>query len=546
MSTVERSGGPRTIGVAAATRSLARLKWRLLRGGLRGRGQQKLQVLLSVVLSAAFGLVAMGAFAAIGRGSADADAILVVVLPVLTLVVGLLSAAAGVEATIDARHLASEPLTRTELGVGLLGAAVVGPPALLALLAGSGILLGWTAGAGVVGVALVALAVAGWWATMLLLSRTLANLLGAWATGRFRQIAQAMATGSALLVWLLVQLVSRDARNWDAGRWDRLAEVARWTPPGQLGAAAVTTDRPALAVVHLLLGLLWLPLLAWANVVSTERLALSSPRPGAGGRRMRSTAAGLRSGIAAWLPRGPVGAVAARTVRTKLRTPRQAVNTVTALVIGAGVFLIGPVLDGGVADDRLVLVGGLLHFAVLLDGNNSFGFDGPALWMEIQAGADASVLARSKAWASIAVMSAPAVLLPLALAAMSGGWRWVPAAWMLACGALLAASGVSVATAALAPVAVPESPNPLASGDTGQGCMAAVMLSLGLVVLGVASAPIAIPVVFASGSSVGWTMLAALTAPLLGIAMLRGGVALATARLRGREAELVQKVTPAR
>ena len=535
-----------TIGVPAAVRSLALLKLHLLRGGLRRRGQQRLQVVLSVVLSAFFGLVALTVLAAVGRGSVHAPEVLIVLLPVTALGVGLLSAAAGVEATIDARHLASEPLTRTELGGGLLGAAVIGPPALLALLAGVGIALGWSAGVGAVGLCVLALVVVGWWATLLLLSRTLANLLGAWATGRFRQIAQAMATGSALVVWLLVQLVSRDARSWDGGRWESLADVARWTPPGQLGVAATATDRPLVAALHLLAGLVWLPLLAWATVVTTERLALSSPRPGSGGRRMKVTSAGLRSGFAAWLPRGPVGAVAARSIRTKLRTPRQAVNTVTALVIGVGVFLIGPVLDGGVADARLVLVGGLLHFAVLLDGNNSFGFDGPALWMEVQAGADASVLARAKAWASVAVMAAPAALLPVGLAAMSGGWRWVPAAWLLAAGALLAAAGVSVASASIAPVAVPESPNPLASGDTGQGCLAGVMLTVGLVVLGVLSAPIALAVVLASSRSVGWTTVVALAAPLLGLAVLRGGLWLSVARLGGREAELVQKVTPTR
>jgi ABC-2 type transport system permease protein len=535
-----------TIGVPKAVRSIAGLKWTLLRGGLRGSNQQKIQVGLSLVLSMVFGLLAFAGLSAVGRGSSNAGPILVVLLPVTAIGVGLLSAATGVEATIDARHLATEPLTRTELGVGLLGAAVVGPPAVLAMLAGAGIAFGWASGVGAVGVVLVVAVVVGWWLTLLLLSRTLANLLGAWATGRFRQIAQAMATVSALLVWLLVQIVTRDVRNWDSGRWDTLADVARWTPPGQLGVAGASVARPGEAALHLVIGLAWLPFLAWANVVSTERLALSSPRPGSGGKRMRTAIGGLRSGPIAWLPAGPVGAVAARTIRTKFRTPRQAVNTVTALVIGAGVFLVGPVLDGGVTDDRLVLIGGLLHFAVLFDGNNSFGVDGPALWMEIQAGADARILARAKVLSSIGVMAIPATLLPVGLAALSGGWAWLPAAWLLAAGALFAASGVSVATAALAPVAMPDSPNPLASGDTGQGCLAAVMLVIGLIVLAVVSAPVGVPVLLASSRSAGLTAAAALLGPLVGLLVLWGGVTVAITRLDGREAELVQKVTPAR
>jgi len=536
-----------SLGVARAVRRLAALKWSLLRGGLRGSRQQKVQVGLAAVLSVVFGAFAFTGFTAIGRTSADADAILVVALPVTVLVVGLLSAAAGVEATIDARHLASEPLTRTELGVGLLGAAVVGPPALLAALAGGGMFVGWGSGSGPFGWLVAALVVVGWWASLLLLSRTLANVLGAWATGRFRQLAQAMATLSALGVWLLVQIVARDAENWDGDRWQGLAAIGRWTPPGQLGTAVGAVDRPLVAAGHLLLGLCWLPLLAWANVASTEQLALSSPRPGSGGKRMRTAAGGLRSGVVAWLPSGAVGAVAARTVRTKFRTPRQAVNTITALVVGAGVFLIGPLLDSGTPDERLVLIGGLLFFAVLLDGNNSFGVDGPALWMEIQAGASARVLARAKALSSMTVMALPAAVVPLGVAALTGGWRWLPAAWLLAAGALAAAAGVSVATAALAPVAMPESPNPMASGDTGQGCLAAVMLGLGLLLLSLVSLPIGVPVaLLASSGSVTPATLVAVGAPVIGVLVLWGGVAAATARLDGREAELVQRITPAR
>ena len=537
--------GP-TIGVPRAVRSLAGLKWTLLRGGLRGSNQQKLQVGLSMLLSTVFGLIAFASLAAVGHGSADAEQILIVFMPVIVVVVGLLSAATGVEATIDARHLATEPLTRSELGIGLLGAAVVGPPAVLAALAGAGIAVGWSSGADASGTLLVLISVLGWLCTLLLLSRTLANVLGAWATGRFRQIAQAMATVSALLVWLMVQLVTRDASNWDSDRWAALADIARWTPPGQLALAAASATTGGSGLGHLAIGLAWLPLLAWANVVSTERLALSSARPGSGGKRMRTRVEGLRGGIVSWLPAGPIGSVAARTIRTKFRTPRQAVNTVTALVIGAGVFLIGPLLDGGSTDDRIVMLGGLLHFAILFDGNNSFGVDGPALWMEIQAGADGRVLARAKALSSIVVMAVPAVVLPVVLAAMSGGWRWLPTAWLLAAGALTAASGVSVATAALAPVAMPDSPNPLASGDTGQGCLAAVMLTIGLMVLVIASAPVAIPVLLASSRSTVLTTLVALAAPLLGAAVLWGGVTIATRRLSGREAELVQHVTPAR
>ncbi len=533
-------------GLLHTVNALASLKWALLLGAVKGSTQQRLQVAISTLLSVLFGLSACGLLWVLGDGqqSGNADLLIILILPVTSLGVGLLSAATGVEATIDARHLGTEPLTRAELGVGLLGTAVIGPPGLLALLAAVGMFLGWRTGDPADTVILV-LAVVGWLLTMLLLSRTFANVLGAWATGRFRQLAQAGATLAALLAWVAVQVIANDPGSWDHERLVKLSNIARWTPPGQLGVAISTTGEPLSAALHLLIGFSWLPLLVWASIASTNRLVLTSPRPGSDGRRMRTASAGLRTSFP-FMPSGMVGAVAVRTLRTKIRTPRQAVNTITALVVGAGVFLIGPLLSGGIVDGRLVMLGGVLHFAVLFDGNNSFGVDGPALWMEIQAGADARVLARAKALSSVVVMTVPSILIPVALAAMSGGWQWLPAAVLLGVGSVLAAAGVSVATASIAPVAMPDSPNPLASGDTGQGCLAGITLALGILVLSVVSAPIFVGVMIASSRSALLTTVVALSAPLLGLGMLAAGAKLAEWRIAGREPELVQHVTPAR
>jgi hypothetical protein len=533
------------LGLARTVRAFLRLKWHLLLGGLRGRMQQRIQTALAVVAAFFVGCGAAAVLSALGRGFDQADQLVVVLLPLAVLGLGLLSAAAGVEATIDPRHLATEPLTRTELGVGLLVSAVVGPASLLALLSGLGVLVGW-GDEGVVGWALAAATVLGWWLTLLLFSRTTANLLGAVASSRFRQIAQFAASGSALLAWIAVQLLSRDATSWPADRWETLADLARWTPPGQLGQALGALDRPAAALGHLLLGLSWLPLLAWASIATTSRLAHGAPRPSAVSDRVVARPAGLRTGLRGLLRRGPVGALAARTLTTKVRTPRQAVNTLTALVVGAGVLVIGPILEGGPPDPRTVLLGGLLHFAVLFDGNNAFGMDGPALWLEVTSGADARVLVRGKVTSSLVVMALPALLVPVGLAALSGGWQWLPAAWLIAAGSLLASAGVAVASASLAPVSLPDSPNPLASGDAGQGCVAGLMLGVGMLTLAVITAPVAVAVFFASGRSALLTTGAALLAPVVGALALWACTAISRARLRGREAELVHLVTPNR
>lgn len=515
---------------------IASLKWHLILGGVRGTTQQRFQTWTAIGFSALFGLLAGALLAAIGRGAVIADDLIVVLLPVTVLAVGLLSAATGVEASLDPRHLASEPIGRWSLGLGLLAAAAVGPPALLACLAGVGVVLGWS-GSVADGV-IVAVAVLAWWVTLLLFSRTLASLLGAVATGRFRQLAQAGATLAALLVWLATQIAARHPDGWTPRRWQRLADAAAWTPPGQLGR--LVAEPSSASWWHLLLGVSWLPLLAWAAVWSTQRLALSSPRPG-GGRVVsrRGVPSGPRGG-------GRAAVLARRTIRTKFRTPRQAVNTVTALCVGAGVFLLVPVLSGGEVDARFVIVGGLLHVAVLFDGNNAFGMDGPAMWIEVSTGVSASEMVRAKVLSSLFVMAAPAVVLPLGLAVLTGGWQWLPAGWLVAAGSVLGAAGVAVASAALAPFAMPDSPNPLAAGDTGQGCLAGMMLAACVTVLVLVSAPVGVLVLLASGRSAGLTVLAAALAPAVGALLLLGGSRLAAAALEGKEAEMVQRVTPAR
>lgn len=557
---IDVTRGGSTVGVSRAVRIFLTLKWQVLLGSLRRSGQARLQVISALVASFLLGAFALLILMGLGRNVGIADDLLVVFLPAAVFGVGLLSAATGVESTVDPRAFAQEPIGRWHMGLGMLATAVIGPPALLAALVGIGVLGGWwTAGLGPGSVVLVALV--GWWLSLLLFSRTLANLLGAVATTRFRQVAHAGATLASLGALLVTQLLAANPESWNAQRWESMAEVARWTPPGQLGLAITGAADPARAAGHLLVGLLWLPVLLVVVVASTQRLARSSPRPGGGGRgtSSRFLAAGADNGAfrlagtaRRWLPAGGrllgdarVRAIGARTILTKIRTPRQAVNTLTALAVGGAVYFLAPVL-GTAVDSRLVIMGGAIHFAVLFDGNNAFGMDGPAIWSEILAGADGRTLVRGKVRSSLLVMIGPGLVLPVALAAMTGGWRWIPAGWLVAVGSITAAAGVAVLSAVLAPFALPDSPNPLAGGDTGQGCLAGLMLTGSVLVLAVVTAPVALGIYFASDVSAPLATLVSLLAPLAGVAALWAGVTLATARVQGYEAELMEKVTPGR
>ncbi len=523
------------------------LKWNLLRNGLTGRMQLRVQTWMSLVASLLLGLFGFAALAGLGRSMRNGDLLVVILLPVLVAGIALLSAAAGVETTIDVRNLATEPIGAQHLGTASLAAAVLGAPALLAGLSGAGLYVGFSEGGSLASSVVAVGAVIGWWATLLLCSRSAANVLGVLAHGRTRHVAQTAAAFAAIGLWFGAQLGLQAIQGWDRARWRAVASAFSWTPPGQLGRAlAVATSDPRAAAVHVLVGVTWLPLLWWLHGVTTGRLATAPVRPGADGASVRSGGVDLRSGLLLRLAHGPALEVGLRTLRTKSRTPREAVNTVVALLLGLGALVVGPLLDGGAGDSRLVLTAGLLHFAVLFESSNSFGFDGPPLWMEIAAGADGGVLVRGKAVSSVLTMAVPAVLVVGVLAVLHHGWSWAPAGALLASGSVMMATGASVLSAAIAPFAVPESPNPFASGDAGQGCLASSVLVVEMVVLGAISLPLAAAVFWASTISAALTAVVSALVSLVGALVMWAGIGLATGVVRGREVELVAKVTPAR
>ena len=100
---------------------------------------------------------------------------------------------------------------------------------------------------------------------------------------------------------------------------------------------------------------------------------------------------------------------------------------------------------------------------------------------------------------------------------------------------------------ALVPIAVPESDNPFASGETGQGFLAAVTLFAVLMGLAVVTLPVALALFWAvDRGSVVWVTVFSLLTIVGGAGALRLGGSLATRRLSGREPEFVAAVTPAR
>ena len=99
----------------------------------------------------------------------------------------------------------------------------------------------------------------------------------------------------------------------------------------------------------------------------------------------------------------------------------------------------------------------------------------------------------------------------------------------------------------MVPIAIPDSDNPFAGGETGKGIMAALLLGGVLIGLAVVTVPVALALFWATDrGQVGLVTVFAAVTVLVGWGILRVGVDLATRRVAGREPEFVAAVTPAR
>ncbi len=523
----------------------ARLRWKMLRGSLTSAGAQKWAVVVGLIAAALLGTISGAAMLVAGRTSDDLDTLFVTVTTTAVLVVVMIGVIAGVTQPVDPRVLATEPMTRRQLGIGLLAASAAGPPGLSALLFGVGLFGGAIGGLGsIVPAALATTAVL---ATLLLVSRTTINVLGL-VSNRYPRAGQLVVGLSSLAFYAAFQVVPRAVADLDDAGRDRLAGGLAWTPMGQLGRAlAEVRDDPLVALGHTALGAVWLVPLLWLFTWSTHRL-LVSVKGGAGATR----AAGRhrRHGIQALARRmcgaGAVGAVAWRGVLTRFRTPRTALETFTGAGVGLAIVLV-PVLTGREAGAGAVLVGGAVQLAVLFIAGNSFGSDGPAMAGELLTGVDPAVLVRGKA-RSVVVSASPLALVgPLIAAGVTGEWNYLPAGFAVGIGGLFAGAGAAMLQSSIVPIAIPESDNPLAGGDSGKGVFAAMMLAAVLFALAVLTLPIALALLWAINSeSLVLVTLFALATLGAGLLVQWGGNTLAAGRWRDRGPELYAAIVPAR
>lgn len=527
--------------LGSTVRTFVRLRWRLLRGAIRRGGADQAGAIVSSVASAIVGL-GVGAALAVGGWQVDQRSDLAVLACAL-IVLGVLGfgVVAGVAQPVDPRVVAAEPLDDRRRATGVLAAAASGPPGLAGLMIGVGLAAGMTHD--VSDAPIVIVGVASWLLSLLLVARTATNLL-ALLLNRFPRAGQLVVGTCGLLFYGSFQLVPAFVGDLDDGQRARLAEVVAWTPPGQIGRAIGDgSDWPS-ASVHLVVGSLWLPVLAAAFVRSEHRLA-TSVRHHAGGAAARELS-GIRRLGRLLCGSGAAGAIAWRSLLVRFRAPRTALETVTGAAIGLAAVLAPAILRNDPGSGA-VLVGGAVQLAVLFMSGNSFGSDGPGLTHELVTGVEVRDLVAGKLRSILIVAGPLAIVGPFLAAGLTGEWRYLPAGCCIGAAGLLAGSGAAIVQSALVPIAIPETDNPFASGETGKGVVAALLLVAVLTALAVATIPVALALFWASDRGrVDLVTAFALVTVVVGWGMSRLGRRIAAHRLSTRQPEFVDAVTPAR
>lgn len=520
----------------------ARLRWRLLLGALRQGGAQRVAVLIGLVASLFVGAVGSVLIAFAARVVVDPRPGFVVIPAGLVVAVVALGVIAGVSQPVDPRVIAVEPLSDRQLGLGLLTASALGPPGIATGLLGIGLLVGAVDGAASFVPAAAAVGVL--LATLLLVSRTTINVLGLF-TNRYPRTGQVAIGLASLVFYGTFQFLPQAFARLELEQQRAVADVVRWTPAGQVGEAlAAAGSTPLLALGHAAIAAIWLPVLAAAFMVTTRRVLLSS----GASRRANDTTQTRPTGIRALVRRacggGTVGAIAWRSVRTRMRHPRTALETFIGAGIGLAVVLV-PALTRDTVGASAVLVGGAVQLSVLFMAGNSIGSDGPALGAEILCGLEPEVVVRAKVRSVVVVASPLALVGPLIAAGVSGEWAYLPAGIAVGVAGLFAGAGGAIVQSTLVPIAVPESDNPLASGDSGHGLLAALVLVAVLMSLAIVTLPVALALVWAlSIGSAGLVTVLALTTALAGWGVLLLGQRLAARRWRRREPEIYAAIIP--
>jgi ABC-2 type transport system permease protein len=281
----------------------------------------------------------------------------------------------------------------------------------------------------------------------------------------------------------------------------------------------------------------------WARALDRSLTVVSG-----GATKPRAETDGALAGPAPLQPRfvpqltsGATGAIAAKELRYFAREPRRRVQLAQIVVLGIG----GPLyyaIKVGHAPGGAVLVASLAGYVAIVGAMNQFGFDGGALWIDVVAG---NLVRDELVGKNLALLIEvlPVVLVSsVVLAALTGGWVYVPAALLLAAAGLGAGLGVANVISVRFPQRLPEARSPFAGRAAGQGCVTSLVLFAAMIGQAVILAPVAIAAGLCVSLAPAALVVVAPLCAVYGFGLWRAGVAMSERWAAWRQPELLLAV----
>lgn len=504
-------------------------------GGFKGLLNFALTALLTLGM-VTFGVLAVVAARYDRDGAAMVAAGLAVTLVAWTILP--ITFAAG-NAVVDPQLYAMYPIPRSTLGTGLLSAAFISMPAFGAVIVGAatlthapsllgGIVIGFAAIVGVV--------------TAVLSSQTvMVYFSGAIQRRSTKDFAAAFGALIAITVAMVPQAVLNTFEDGgDFSQVRRFVGVVNtfmvWVPWGwaPLTFRAGADGQWGQAVLFGALALGWVAALFWLWSRALARSLVERPAKSGTGE-----ASVLVSSFQQRLWGSAVAAAVARSGRELYRDARQLTELAgwLPLLVIAAVPGWDAIRSGA---DALVLSSSLVGVAIGTTALNLFGFDGPAFGLDVLVDHDLGYSLRGKLIARLQLGAVIVTVVAVALAAVTGGWRFVPASIVFAMTGLL----VELAIGAIVSVRYPFPVPPKAGTESmfyNPGCVNQVVRFVALLAAFVLVAPIVGPATLVSiERSVVWGFALASIGLLVAVFVYRFCVLWSERRLRAVAPDMFQ------
>lgn len=514
---------------------LLRLKLALLRNGLRRSPWQLAGMVLAALY--ALGVVAALALILVALRSAPYEAAYTAVVLGGAVAIGgwgiVPVVAAAADLTLDPSRFTTFAVPMPRLLAGLALAGLLGVPGLATLLVALSTVATWSTGI-VPALAALAGALLGVASCIVLAKVVTTATAGLAASRRFKD-----ASGLAFMVPLvfLVPVLAALAKAGQAPAFfPGLARVLSWTPLGAAWSVGgdASGGQAGTAVLKLLIAAATVGGLTWCWKMLLERALVTPPYAGSAKR------SGGHLGLLGVVPPVPAGAVMARCLTYWVKDPRYSGSLAVIPLLPLVLYFQG--LQTG-DHGGLVILPPLVAFILAWSISADVSYDNTAFALHLATGVSGAADRLGRVLACLA-FALPLVLgFAVGQAALNGSWAGLPGLLGFSLGILLTGLGLSSVVSARYTVAVPlpgDSPFKKPPGNVAQTL--AVQL-IGMALLGILVLPEAALLVaeFATGNhTLGWANLAA--GPLLGLALLTGGVRLGGRWLDARGPELLAQV----